>query len=220
MQIIVKARHTEVPESLKQMAIQKVERVRRFFDKILKLEIEFSEEHNPRIADKHTVEVILTTKAHVLRAHASGPDPASAVDLVVDKIEAQATKLKGKIVRRGSRTANARADGNRIGNNKANGRKTPSSTAPSLAGIRAPASMNGAGRPIQSPDDPESGEEGGGPRITRVKRFAVKPMTTEEAILQMESLGHDFYLFVNAESEQAGVVYRRRDGSFGLIEPD
>ena len=62
--------------------------------------------------------------------------------------------------------------------------------------------------------------EGDEPRITRVTRFTVKPMTAEEAVLQMETLGHDFYLFVNAESEQAGVVYRRRDGSFGLIEPD
>ena len=55
--------------------------------------------------------------------------------------------------------------------------------------------------------------------VTRVKQFVVKPMTAEEAVLQMESLGHDFYLFVNPESEQAGVVYRRSDGSFGLIEP-
>jgi putative sigma-54 modulation protein len=216
MQVIVKARHTRVPDSLKEQAVHKIERVRRFFDRITKLEIEFSEEHNPRIADKHTVEVILTTKAHVLRAHASGPDPASAVDLVVDKIEAQAAKLKDKIVSRRSRPSGA----GRIGNNKANGRKTASSTESSLAEIMAPASINGAERPIQSPGDREPDEEGGGPRITRVKRFAVKPMTAEEAILQMESLGHDFYLFVNAESEQAGVVYRRRDGSFGLIEPD
>src|SRR5207253_1532223 len=77
---------------------------------------------------------------------------------------------------------------------------------------------NGAERPIQSQEVPEPGEADG-PRITKVKRFAVKPMTAEEAVLQMESLGHDFYLFINAESDQAGVVYRRGDGSFGLIEP-
>ena len=56
-------------------------------------------------------------------------------------------------------------------------------------------------------------------RIERVKRFAVKPMTPEEAALQMELLGHSFYLFLNADTEQYGVLYRRRGGTLGLIEP-
>src|SRR5438132_10440984 len=107
MQVIVKGRNTPVSPHLKELATHKLEKVERFLDKILSLEIEFSEEHNPRIADKHTVEVILTTKAHVLRAHASGPDPTSAVDGVLDKLEAQVKRLKGKFVRRGSRTSRA-----------------------------------------------------------------------------------------------------------------
>jgi putative sigma-54 modulation protein len=56
-------------------------------------------------------------------------------------------------------------------------------------------------------------------RIERVKRFAVKPMTPQEAALQMELLGHSFYLFLNAETERYSVLYRRRGGSLGLIEP-
>jgi putative sigma-54 modulation protein len=78
---------------------------------------------------------------------------------------------------------------------------------------------NGSTSPIESLEEPEGGEAGQ-PAITVVKRFTVKPMTAEEAVLQMETLGHDFYLFVNAESEQAGVVYRRNDGTYGLIEPE
>ncbi len=58
------------------------------------------------------------------------------------------------------------------------------------------------------------------PGVIKTKRFAVKPMTTAEAIDQMELLGHDFFLFFNAESERLGVVYRRKDGNYGLIEPD
>lgn len=57
------------------------------------------------------------------------------------------------------------------------------------------------------------------PRLVRTKRFAVKPMTVEEAILQMNLLGHDFFVFSNAETEEVNVVYRRRDGNYGLIEP-
>ncbi len=58
-----------------------------------------------------------------------------------------------------------------------------------------------------------------GLRIERVKQFVMKPMTPEEAALQMELLGHKFYLFFNAETERYSVVYRRRGGSLGLIEP-
>jgi putative sigma-54 modulation protein len=68
----------------------------------------------------------------------------------------------------------------------------------------------------------ESVEEGPGTanaRIERVKRFIVKPMMPEEAALEMELLGHSFYLFLNAETERYSVVYRRRGGSLGLIEP-
>lgn len=56
--------------------------------------------------------------------------------------------------------------------------------------------------------------------VVRVKRFAVKPMDTEEAIMQMELLGHDFFVFSNAETNEVNVIYRRKDGRVGLIEPD
>jgi putative sigma-54 modulation protein len=55
--------------------------------------------------------------------------------------------------------------------------------------------------------------------VVRVKRFAVKPMSVEEAQLQIELLGHDFFVFLNAETEEVNVLYRRKDGNYGLIEP-
>lgn len=57
------------------------------------------------------------------------------------------------------------------------------------------------------------------PRVVRTKRFALKPMAVDEAILQMNLVGHDFFVFSNAETEEVNVVYRRRDGNYGLIEP-
>ncbi len=57
------------------------------------------------------------------------------------------------------------------------------------------------------------------PRVVRTKRFSLKPMTVEEAILQMDLLGHSFFVFANAESDVTNVVYRRKDGNYGLIEP-
>jgi len=62
-------------------------------------------------------------------------------------------------------------------------------------------------------------EEDTEPRIVRTKRFHMKPMTPEDAAFEMEALGHDFFVFRNAETEQINVIYRRRDGNYGLIEP-
>lgn len=65
---------------------------------------------------------------------------------------------------------------------------------------------------------PEQGAETSGPTIVKKKMIALKPMTPEEATLQMELLGHDFFVFINSETDNANVVYRRNDGNFGLIE--
>ncbi|WP_067620150.1 ribosome hibernation-promoting factor, HPF/YfiA family [Alicyclobacillus acidiphilus] len=61
--------------------------------------------------------------------------------------------------------------------------------------------------------------EGDEPRLVRVKRFPMKPMAPEEAIMQMDLLGHDFFVFTNADTEEVNVVYRRKNGDYGLIEP-
>jgi len=69
-------------------------------------------------------------------------------------------------------------------------------------------------------DLPESIEEDEELRIVRSKKFALKPMDVEEAIMQMNLLGHNFFVFSNAEDETVNVVYRRKDGQYGLIEPE
>ncbi|BCJ87888.1 ribosome hibernation-promoting factor, HPF/YfiA family [Effusibacillus dendaii] len=81
------------------------------------------------------------------------------------------------------------------------------------AGIRTLFQENGAGPAVAVEEDDETG------RIVRVKKFAFKPMTAEEAVLQMDLLGHSFFVFSNAESNEVNVVYRREDGNYGLIEP-
>ena len=63
-------------------------------------------------------------------------------------------------------------------------------------------------------------EDGDAPQIVKTKQFAVKPMSPEEAVLQLELIGHDFFVFQNADSSDVNVVYRRRDGGYGLIEPE
>ena len=72
---------------------------------------------------------------------------------------------------------------------------------------------------LRSLADGTADEARDGPRVVKTKRFAIEPMFEEDAIARMEELGHSFFVFVNAESEHVAVLYRRRDGDFGLIEP-
>lgn len=69
---------------------------------------------------------------------------------------------------------------------------------------------------LGAPDE-EPAPEG---QIVRTKRFAIKPMSVEEAAMQMDLLGHDFYVFANSETDEVNVIYRRKDGNYGLIEPE
>jgi putative sigma-54 modulation protein len=78
---------------------------------------------------------------------------------------------------------------------------------------RSAADAGSPGAPDRSVAEPSA------PSVVKVKRFAIEPMFEEDAVARMEELGHDFFVFVNAENERTAVLYRRRDGDYGLIEP-
>ncbi|OPZ86377.1 MAG: putative sigma-54 modulation protein [Firmicutes bacterium ADurb.Bin419] len=79
---------------------------------------------------------------------------------------------------------------------------------------------HGSGLRLENADFEDHEDEAGDFKVVRSKKFSIKPMTIEEAILQMNMLGHEFFMFSNAETMEANVVYRRKDGNYGLIEPD
>jgi putative sigma-54 modulation protein len=79
---------------------------------------------------------------------------------------------------------------------------------------------SGAFRDLETQYFADEDAEEEGPKIVRVKRFAIKPMSEEEAMLQIEMVGHSFYVFLNAETNQMNVLYKRKDGNYGLIEPE
>ncbi|MGH9246421.1 MAG: ribosome hibernation-promoting factor, HPF/YfiA family [Acidimicrobiales bacterium] len=191
MKVTVSSRHTEVSDALRAATEEKIGRLARFFEGMDIAEVHFLEERNPRITDKEICEVTLEGRGFQVRCKVSAPDGFVAVDRAVEKLEHQLHKLKTKITRRHHV---ARRNGTVSGNG------------------------SGSGDPetIEFALPDEEGELG--PRIVKTKRFAMKPMTPEEAALQMDLLGHDFFFFRNAESERAAVVYRRADGDVGLIE--
>ena len=82
---------------------------------------------------------------------------------------------------------------------------------------RRPEDRATAGSAATRPTDRD--DDGSGSRVTKIKRFAIEPMFEEDAVARMEELGHAFFVFVNAETERIAVLYRRREGDYGLIEP-
>jgi len=140
---------------------------------------------------QHTFEVTLIVDGTLIRAEERSTDMYTSIDLGVDKLERQLSRYKERFTRH---------------------------TREGLAGHKPTeraALEDGINVPLPELDEEASAT----PMIVRTKRFAVKPMGPEEAALEMELIGHDFYVFRNAESDTVNVIYRRRDGHFGLIEP-
>ncbi len=188
MDVTMQCRNAEVPEALRAVAREKVTRVGRHLDGWDHAEIHFSEERNPRIADKEVCEVTLRGHGHVVRAKAAAPDTLASIDKAVEKLDRQVSRLKSRLVGR---------------SHPRHPQPHPNGNGDSLAGL------------LDTADDDSVDD---GPRFVKTKHFATKPMTPEEAALQMELVSHDFYFFTSADTGLATVVYRRDDGHFGLID--
>ncbi len=138
--------------------------------------------------DEQTIEVTIPMKDLLLRAEEHNTDLYAAIDLVVDKLERQIRKHKTKV-----------------------NRKFRQEGAPKyvFAELEREASLKQLEEHEESDFDIE---------IVKTKRFDLKPMDSEEAALQMDMLGHAFYVFTNANTDETNIVYKRRDGKYGLIE--
>jgi putative sigma-54 modulation protein len=190
MDIVVRGKNVEVSPRLRKLAREKLRKIARFTHDAGRVEVDFSELRNRRVGDNQVCDVIVHLKRNFVKAHAAASEPAAALDLVVDKVEHQVARIKEKRV---ARTHAAR-------------RSRP-----------APAGSDAVSLPDADFEADDDGLGAGG-RIVETKRLAMKPMRPEEAALQMDLLGHDFFLFTNAENGHAAVLYRRRDGNLGVIE--
>jgi putative sigma-54 modulation protein len=189
MDIVVRGKNVDVSPRLRKLARDKLNKISRFTHDAGRVEVDFSELRNRRVADNQVCEVIVHLKRNFVKAHATASEPATALDLVIDKIEHQVARIKEKRVTRSH--AGRR---NRV-----------------APGVDAGLAYDGA-------SDADDEEERLVDRIVKTKQFTMKPMVPEEAALQMDLLGHDFFLFTNSENGHAAVIYRRRDGNLGLIE--
>jgi putative sigma-54 modulation protein len=175
MNISVRGKNIEVTPALKDYAEKRIGKLGKYLghevDAVVVLSV---------ARDDQTVEVTMPFNGMILRGEESTADMYSSIDMVVEKLEKQIERFKGKVLGRTKR--DRCCSGKEVGAQQ--------------------------GSPTYEP------------KIVKTKRFAIKPMHVDEAVLQMNLLGHNFFFFFNAETEQTSVVYKRNDGNYGLIEQE
>jgi len=194
MEVVVRGRNVEVPEHFRQHVADKLGRVERYDSKIIRTDVELHHERNRRQNDScQHVEITCRTRGPVVRSEACAADFYRALDLAIEKLE---------------RRLRQAADRRRVHY----GRRTPTSVATATA-----AAVNSSTQPAEpEPVSAEDADDGPG-RIVREKEHPAKPMTVEQALFEMELVGHDFYLFADQDTGRPSVVYRRRAYDYGLI---
>lgn len=192
MDVRVHARKGNLEDEIRDLATTKVLHAARILDDDGSFaDVEFTERTNPRLSDgRFRVEITTVVKGHTVRVEADAPDDRAALDIAVDKFERQLRRLKERLVQR------------------YRGR-------PGVPGNGAAAEVPLI--PTSEVADDEA-ETDVAPVVVRTKRFELRPMSVEEASLQMEMLGHDFFFFLDAETGNHCVIYHRKDGALGLIE--
>ncbi|WP_327087353.1 ribosome-associated translation inhibitor RaiA [Nonomuraea sp. NBC_01738] len=220
MDIIVKGRHTGVSDRFRDQVTTKLARIERLDNKLIRVDVEVSKERNPRIADqRERVELTIHSRGPAIRAEASADDRFAALDLALDKLEGRLRRLADR-----RKTHH--------GNHGAPSMAEITATMGDIADLKPAKLPEQAGRVEQEdvalPDDKQYDDivpiemDGDGPCVVREKHHKAEPMTIDQALLEMELVGHDFYLFRDKESGQPSVVYNRRGYNYGvlrLVEP-
>jgi len=229
MEVIVRGRHITVPARFRQHAAAKLAKLEKLDQKAVRIDVEVSEERNPRQSDRRErVELTIRSRGPAIRAEAAADDRYAALDLAFAKLESRLRRAADR--RKVKDTVSVRSPGVLAS-------ATPAD--PSFTGyvpLTATSAVNGsavarpragdADEPADRDDfdraEPESGlvpiqMEGDGPLVLREKVHAARPMTIDQALLEMELVGHDFYLFHDCECDRFSVVYRRRGYDYGVI---
>jgi ribosomal subunit interface protein len=226
MEVIVRGRHITVPARFRQHAAAKLAKLEKLDQKAVRIDVEVSEERNPRQSDRRErVELTIRSRGPAIRAEAAADDRYAALDLAFAKLESRLRRAADR--RKVKDTVSVRSPGVLPGAvpESPPGRGAPPGATSAMNGQRVARPRAGEADDERSDADqaePESGlvpiqMEGDGPLILREKVHMASPMTIDQALLEMELVGHDFYLFHDRDCDRFSVVYRRRGYDYGVI---
>jgi putative sigma-54 modulation protein len=192
MDLTVKSRNGKITERQRQHIEEKLGKLGRYMDQITSATVEVRTEQQRQAGEIHRVQVTLTgDRGVILRAEEQSPDLYGAIDEVQSVLQRQIQRYKEKYWRRDRMRRHAE-------------RMPAVDTTP--VSVETPAA-----------EEEPTGRE---VEVIRTKQFTLRPMFTDDAIEQMELLGHNFFVFQDAETSRLSVLYRRRDGNYGLIVPE
>jgi ribosomal subunit interface protein len=215
MEVIVRGRHITIPVRFRQHAAAKLAKLEKLDQKAVRIDVEVSEERNPRQSDRRErVELTIRSRGPAIRAEAAADDRYTALDLAFAKLESRLRRAADRRKIKHGDNPTVRVPGELAA---AESVVASAPLAPADVPVQATATMNGDGQ-----GEPESRlipiqMEGDGPLVLREKVHAARPMTIDQALLEMELVGHDFYLFHDRECDRFSVVYRRRGYDYGVI---
>ena len=211
MEIVVTGRHTQIKQRFRDVVESKMNRVTAIAPDAQRAQIVLTHEGNPRQADTaKRVEITVIAGRTVVRAEASSTDEFSALDMALDKLtlRLRRTRDRRKDHRRGY-TNPVPVDMGVIEPEV----EEPAEEEPNNSPAAAVASDLGPGESVEV-------QVGDTPIVIRRKLHIAEPMTIDEALYEMELIGHDFFLFVNKETGRPSVVYHRHGWSYGVFEID
>ena len=190
MEIVVRGRNVNVTERVQEYVEKKVGKLERYLPIIDEARMELSQEDTRSAQHRMIAQLTVRSRGKVLRAEERDQDLFAAIDLVAEKMQRQITRFKDRLYSRG----------------QVRGAET----------VRVPeATEIVAEMEVEAVAEAEPVGA-----IVRTKTFLVTPMNPEEAIEQMELLGHDFFVFYNSDVDGINVLYRRRSGDYGLLQPE
>ncbi len=201
MDVVVTGRHCEVSERFRQHVTEKLSRLEKYDHRVSRIDVEVTQERNPRQHDRAVrIQLTVRSRGPVVRAEAAAEDKMAALDGALLRLQGRLRKA---------------ADRRRIHH----GARSPVSLSEAAAVAAPPPDGDD-----QAEDDPAAPRKvgpltviGDGPVVVREKHFRAGPMTLDQALYEMELVGHDFFLFVDKESELPSVVYRRHGYDYGVI---
>ena len=198
MDIVVVGRHAELPEKFRRHVEEKLVKVEQLAPRAQRIDVEITHENNPRLAGiRERVELTVVDSGPVVRAEATADDRYAALDLATGRLLERLRRSRDRRKDHRNHTVLAPVDVRPL---------APADESPSV--------------PTPAPGEAVEHVLGDSPVVIREKTHQATPMTVDDALYEMEMVGHDFYLFIDAETAQPSVAYRRHGWSYGVIKLD
>ena len=190
MDIVVKGRRMEVSDRFRSHVEDKLAKVERLDPALQRVDVEVSKEPNPRLSDRaYRVELTCRSRGPVIRAEAAAEDKLAALDVAMGRLESRLRKASDRRTDRKHDRLVTIVDVN----------------------------ADGDGSQVDGADTDPWAVDDEGPMVVREKTHTAEPMSLDQALYEMELVGHDFFLFVDADSRHPSVVYRRHAYHYGVI---